>query len=126
MDWVLQRTPWPVKERVLQLQPWEPISRSVVESFSFAPFWVQMWGVPSYCQTTAFRLRIAQGKLREPMETGLFEIKGMPGYFIKVRLMINVNEPLRSQVYASNPVAGKFWVTLVYEHFRYSATILVD
>ncbi|CAL1388253.1 unnamed protein product [Linum trigynum] len=61
-------------------------------------------------------MSVAQGKLGDPITTGLYGIKGMPGYLIKVRVMINMTEPLHSQVYASNPVAEIFWVILVYEH----------
>ncbi|CAL1371589.1 unnamed protein product [Linum trigynum] len=45
----------------------------------------------------------------------MFAIKGEPGHFIKARCKVNVFEPLRSQVYASNEQIGEFWVSLIYK-----------
>ncbi|CAL1372282.1 unnamed protein product [Linum trigynum] len=115
MEWVLQRTPWPVRDRVLHLQPWEPVTPAVRDALAFVPFWVQMWGIPSHCRTVAFGKRVAATKIGEVLDGGLFGIKGEPGHFVKARAKVNVLEPLRSQIYASNEVAGKFWVSFVYE-----------
>ncbi|CAL1353321.1 unnamed protein product [Linum trigynum] len=115
MEWVLKRTPWPVKDRVLHLQRWAPVTEEVFESLGFAPFGVQMWGIPSHCRTIAFGRRVAEMKLGEVIDVGLFGVKGESDQFVKARVKINVLEPLRSQVWASNEVAGKFWVTFAYE-----------
>ncbi|CAL1354184.1 unnamed protein product [Linum trigynum] len=76
MEWVLKRTPWPVKDQVLQLQRWAPVTEEVFESLGFAPFGVQMWGIPSHCRTIAFGRRVAEMKLGEVLDVGLFGIKG--------------------------------------------------
>ncbi|CAL1389650.1 unnamed protein product [Linum trigynum] len=115
MEWVLKRTPWPVKDRVLQLQQWAPVTEEVFDSLGFAPFGVQMWGIPSHCRTIAFGRRVAEMKLGEVLDVGLFGIKGESDQFVKARVKINVLEPLRLQVWASNDVAGKFWVIFAYE-----------
>ncbi|CAL1383219.1 unnamed protein product [Linum trigynum] len=115
MEWVLKRTPWPVKDRVLHLQRWSPVSEEVFDSLGFVPFSVQMWGIPSHCRTIAFGRRVAESKLGEVLDVGLFGIKGESDQFLKARVKINVLQPLRSQIWASNEVAGKFWVTFAYE-----------
>ncbi|CAI0558552.1 unnamed protein product [Linum tenue] len=115
MEWVLKRTPWPVKDRVLHLQRWAPVTEEVFDSLGFAPFWVQMWGIPSHCRTIAFGRRVAETKLGEVLDVGLFGIKGESDQFVKARVKVNVLQPLRSQIWASNEVAGKFWVTFAYE-----------
>ncbi|CAL1368301.1 unnamed protein product [Linum trigynum] len=114
-DWVLQRSPWPVRDRVLHLQQWAPITRELVNSFEMIPFWVQMWNIPSHCRTVAFGRRVAGAKIGEVLDAGVFAIKGEPSHFLKAKVKVNVFEPLRSQVYASNDQIGEFWVTLVYE-----------
>ncbi|CAL1353439.1 unnamed protein product [Linum trigynum] len=38
MNWVLQRSPWPIKDHVLHLQHWQPITQEVVDSFIHVPF----------------------------------------------------------------------------------------
>ncbi|CAL1370023.1 unnamed protein product [Linum trigynum] len=59
---------------------------------------------------------MAEAKLGTVLDAGLFGIRGVPGHFVKTRVKLNVMEPLRSQLFASNPSVGKFWFTLVYEH----------
>ncbi|CAL1375701.1 unnamed protein product [Linum trigynum] len=114
-DWVLKRSPWTVKERVLQLKPWCQITKEVVDSFIMVPFWVQMWGIPNHCRTVAFGKRVAGSKIGKVLEAGAFAIQGISGHFIKTKVLLDITQPLRSQLYASNPLVGEFWVTLVYE-----------
>ncbi|CAL1380617.1 unnamed protein product [Linum trigynum] len=123
LQWVLQRTPWPVKDRVLQLQRWEPVTDTVVNSLTFAPFWVQMWGIPSHCRTLSFGRTMAEAKIGEVLDAGLFGIRGEAGTFVKTSLKLNVLPPLRSKLYARNEVAGEFWV-LPMNTSRYFAIIV--
>ncbi|CAL1403232.1 unnamed protein product [Linum trigynum] len=115
MERVLQRTPLPVKDHVLQLQKWEPITEAIMESLAFSPFWVQMWGIPLHCREVAFRRTMAEAKIEEVLDAGLFGICGEFGNFIKTRVKLNVLQPLRSKLCARNEVAGEFWVYLIYE-----------
>ncbi|CAL1399287.1 unnamed protein product [Linum trigynum] len=115
LDWVLKRSPWTVKERVLQLKPWCQITKEVVDSFIMVPLWVQMWGIPNHCRTVAFGKRVAGSKIGKVLEAGAFAIQGISGHFIKTKVLLDITQPLRSQLYASNPLVGEFWVTLVYE-----------
>ncbi|CAL1379674.1 unnamed protein product [Linum trigynum] len=112
---VLQRTPWPVKDHVLHLQPWQPVTHELVDSFIHVSFWVQMWGIPTHCRTSAFGKRMAEAKLGEVVDVGAYAVKGNPNHFIKAKTKINGYEPLCSQLFASNPVVGEFWVRLIYE-----------
>ncbi|CAL1379462.1 unnamed protein product [Linum trigynum] len=105
-DWVIHQTPWHIKDRILQLQSWEAVTPAMVESLGSAPFWVNIWGIPSHCRTVAFGRRMPEAKLGEVLDAGLFGINGMSGHFVKVMVNINLLEPLRSQLFASNPTVG--------------------
>ncbi|CAL1400949.1 unnamed protein product [Linum trigynum] len=74
-----------------------------------------MWGIPNHYRTVAFGKRVAGTKIGRVLEAGAFAIQGIPGHFIKTKVFLDVTQPLCSQVYVSNPLAGEFWVTLVYE-----------
>ncbi|CAL1355107.1 unnamed protein product [Linum trigynum] len=74
-----------------------------------------MWGIPTHCRTVAFGKRVAGEKIGTVLEAGAYAMQGMPGHFIKAKVLVDILQTLRSQLYASNPLAGEFWVTLVYE-----------
>ncbi|CAL1401363.1 unnamed protein product [Linum trigynum] len=45
-SWALKRTPWVIKDKILNVQTWAPsVSRKTFEDLSIAPFRIQLWGV---------------------------------------------------------------------------------
>ncbi|CAI0470008.1 unnamed protein product [Linum tenue] len=116
-NWVLQRTPWVIKDRILHLRAWTPnISARTVEEMAIAPFRVQMWDVQEECCTQQFGRKVANSTIGRVLESGIFSCTESASTFIKVKALIDFSKPLRSQIWASNEETGSFWIRFKYEH----------
>ncbi|CAL1406434.1 unnamed protein product [Linum trigynum] len=111
---ILLRSPWIIKDHVLHLAEWRPVTPEVVRSLTFVPFWIQMRDIPSHCRTMHFGRRMA-GRVGEVLEAGLFGVRGDPGFFFKAKVLVDLEAPLRTRLYASNQIHGGFWINLNYE-----------
>ncbi|CAL1408236.1 unnamed protein product [Linum trigynum] len=111
---VLLRAPWIIKDHILMLREWAPVTPELYQELAWVPFWIQMWDIPSQCRTVKLGRRLA-ARLGEEVDTGLFGTRGDLGYFVKARVRVNVELPLRTRLTASNPRLGQFRVVLRYE-----------
>ncbi|CAL1378533.1 unnamed protein product [Linum trigynum] len=116
-NWVLQRTPWVLKDKILHLRTWVPnITSRIFEEMVVAPFRVQMWEVPEDCCTQQFGHKMASSTLGRVLEAGVFTCNDNVNTFIKVKALIDFSKPLRSQTMATNEETGEFWIRFKYEH----------
>ncbi|CAL1379681.1 unnamed protein product [Linum trigynum] len=111
---VLQRAPWIIKDHVLMLMEWAPVTEQLFHRLAWVPFWAQLWAIPPQCRTVKLGRRLV-AKLGEEIDTGLYGTRGDLGYFIKSRVRINIKLSLRTRLTASNPRLGEFRVVLKYE-----------
>ncbi|CAL1353130.1 unnamed protein product [Linum trigynum] len=115
-NWVLQRTPWVVDDKVLHLCAWTPsITRRTFDELAFVPFRVQLWDVQDDCCTQQFGRKVAAATLGRVLETGVFLCTDSRRKFVKVKAVLDFSKPLRSQVLASNEEIGEFWIRFKYE-----------
>ncbi|CAL1378174.1 unnamed protein product [Linum trigynum] len=115
--WVLQRTPWVINDRILNVRAWtQQVSHHTFEELAVAPFRVQMWDVQDDCCTQHFGRKIASATLGRVLEAGVFSCTDTNQKFIKVKTLLDFSKPLRSQIMASNEETGGFWIRFKYEH----------
>ncbi|CAL1412484.1 unnamed protein product [Linum trigynum] len=116
-NWVLQRTPWVINDKILHLRAWTPnITTRTFDEMATAPFRVQMWDVREECCTQQFGRKIASSTLGRVLEAGIFSCTDTTNTFIKVKTLIDFSKPLRSQIWATNEETGSFWIRFKYEH----------
>ncbi|CAL1355575.1 unnamed protein product [Linum trigynum] len=116
-NWVLQRTPWVIMDKILHLRSWTPnITARTFEEMATAPFRVQMWDVQEECCTQLFGRKVATSTLGRVLESGIFSCTDTASTFIKVKTLIDFSKPLRSQIWASNEETGSFSIGFKYEH----------
>ncbi|CAL1395836.1 unnamed protein product [Linum trigynum] len=114
--WILKRSPWIVKDRILHLRSWTAaITRPVFDDLATAPFRVQIWNVKEDCCTKQFGRKIAAGTIGQVLEADVFASRETEECFVKVHALINFTKPLRSQLMAVSQELGKFWVNFKYE-----------
>ncbi|CAL1353556.1 unnamed protein product [Linum trigynum] len=114
--WILKRTPWIVKDRILHLRSWTlAITRPVFDDLATAPFRVQLWNVKEDCCSKQFGRKVAAGKIGQVLEADVFASRETEECFIKVHALIDFTKPLRSQFLVVSEELGSFWVNLKYE-----------
>ncbi|CAL1380272.1 unnamed protein product [Linum trigynum] len=114
--WLLKRSPWIVKDRILHLRSWTPsITRPIFDDLAIVPYRVQLWNVKEDCCTAQFGRKVAAGMIGQILESDVFAAKDSDERFLKVHALIDFAKPLRSQFIAASEEIGRFWVHLKYE-----------
>lgn len=82
--------------------------------FDKVELWVQVWGLPTHCQTVSIGYKI--GKYAgEVLNEAVFDMGGVNGRILKMLVCLHVNEPLRKGVNIGSKADGVFWVEFKYE-----------
>ncbi|CAL1381663.1 unnamed protein product [Linum trigynum] len=119
-DRALAKQPWPFRKYLLNLQAWEPPTQALYDRMASMSFWVQLKGVPHDFCTIDFGQELMQ-QLGEILDVGIFGSRTSAGYFLKVKILLDVTLSFRGRLMAdsgesSSPgVASRFWVYLCYE-----------
>ncbi|KAJ1376678.1 Zinc knuckle CX2CX4HX4C [Sesbania bispinosa] len=125
VDRVIKGSPWLFRNSWLILQQWKRGVDPLDISFSSAPVWIQIWGLPLHCRTKKMGIKI--GKSFGPvLDADVFEIQGR-GSFVKVQVQLVIDKPLLHGINVGSRKDGVFWVELQYERipqFCYSCGII--
>ncbi|KAK3217732.1 hypothetical protein Dsin_011702 [Dipteronia sinensis] len=91
---VLQRGPWSLNKALLVLE--EPVGKGDIKEMSFnkALFWIQIHNVPLLCMTTEIG-RFLGEMTSEVKEIYIGKFGDCVGKYIRARVVINVDKPLR-------------------------------
>ncbi|CAN7062939.1 unnamed protein product, partial [Brassica oleracea var. botrytis] len=91
---VLRRGPWSFNEWMVSLQRWFP--NQTAEDLNYMTFWVQVRGIPHQYLTQRMVIHIGH-ELGDYIETD-FQSEGTHNVdYVRIRLLWNVNTPLRFQ-----------------------------
>ena len=96
MKWVLANGPWSFKNHPLALQRWERGMTATSVRFTSMPMWVQVWGLPFDLLLEEVGREIGSG-LGEVLEVDLKAFSSNQARFIKVRVELLLDKPLREQ-----------------------------
>jgi hypothetical protein len=112
-DRILQGNPWIFRNSWLIVKPWNRETDPRTIDFDHAPVWIQLWGLPPHCKTKAMGQHL--GSLLGEVEA--FEIYEYPGkkMIVKIKVAINVHQPISAGIHVGNPTDGTSWVDFRFE-----------
>lgn len=113
-DRILQGNPWTFRNSWLVVKPWDRKVDPLSLDFESVPVWVQLWGLPAHCKTKLMgeSLGALMGKV---VASELYEYPGK-NVIVKIRVELNVNNPLSTGIHVGNPIDGNTWVDFRYEN----------
>ncbi|KAL5796760.1 hypothetical protein ACOSQ2_001580 [Xanthoceras sorbifolium] len=91
---ILEGGPWSFDKQLIVLKEAVGLGRIVDIDFSLVPFWVQLYNIPLICIDKKIGLRLGEllGEVKE-IDT---DFNGdCSGCFIRLRVMIDINQPLK-------------------------------
>ena len=126
MEWVERSGPWNFENNLLLLCRWRKGLSSANISFTHSPFWVQVWGLPFENMTEEVG-RVIGSKIGHVLEVDRRSWQDEQAKFMRIKVEIPIDKPLRRGGYITNEEGGRSWVTFKYERlptFCYNCGIL--
>ncbi|PNX95453.1 hypothetical protein L195_g018645 [Trifolium pratense] len=110
---ILLGNPWIFRNSWLIVKAWDRNTDPQTVDFSHAPVWIQLWGLPPHCKTKKMGESI--GNLLGKVETAEFYEYPGKKMIIKVKVAINVHEPIQTGILIGNHKDGTTWIDFRYE-----------
>jgi len=82
--------------------------------FSHVPLWIQFWGLPLHCKSIAMGKEMGS-QLGQLLDVSLYEFTENVET-IKVKILFNINQPIRAGMFISNDRDGITWVDFRFEN----------
>ncbi|KAE9450366.1 hypothetical protein C3L33_17734, partial [Rhododendron williamsianum] len=114
---VLNGGPWNFENHLLMVQPWEPGTKADQVSFSSVAFWVQLWGLPFEFVTPAIGEVIGR-RIGTLISVDNREVVGERGRFIRIRVEVPLDKPLKRGGFISLGGGDKLWVDYKFERLN--------
>ena len=114
LDWVERSGFWNFDNNLLLLCRWRKGLTSTNISFSHSPFWVQVWWLPFEHMYEEVVIEIGC-KLGNVLEVNKQSMQADQAKYIKVRINLPIDKPLRRGGYISVEDGEQCWVTFKYE-----------
>ena len=114
LEWVERNGPWNFENNLLLLSRWRKGLTGANLVFTHAPFWIQVWGLPFEYMTEEAGRNIGS-KLGRVMEVDKRSWQADQARFMRVRIDLPLEKPLRRGVYISNMDGDRCWVSFKYE-----------
>ncbi|MCH82220.1 hypothetical protein A2U01_0003021 [Trifolium medium] len=113
IDRILYGNPWIFRNSWLVVKPWDRETDYHEIDFDHVPIWIQLWGLPPHCKTKQMGTSI--GTLMGNVEASEFYEYPGKQVIIKIKVAININNPITSGIHVGNPTDGTSWVDYRYE-----------
>jgi hypothetical protein len=110
---ILLGNPWIFRNSWLIVKAWNRQTDPTVEDFTQAPVWIQLWGLPPHCKTKKMGESI--GNLLGKVEASEFYEYPGKKMIIKIKVAINVLQPIQSGILIGNHKDGTTWIDFRYE-----------
>ena len=94
LEWVERSVPWNFDNNLLLLCRWRKGLTASNISFSHAPFWVQVWGLPFEYMSEDAGKDIG-GRLGKVLEVDKRSLQAEQAKFMRIRVEIPIDKPLR-------------------------------
>lgn len=114
---VLNGGPWNFDNYLLILQEWEPGMKAEQVSFQLVPFWIQLWGLPFEFVNPMIGEIIGK-RLGTFFSVDDRAVMGERGRFVRVRVGVPVDKPLKRGGFIALGNGTKFWVDYKYERLN--------
>lgn len=114
MEWVECNGPWNFDNNLLLLCRWTKELSVNNISFTHSPFWIQVWGLPFESMSEEVG-RDLGSKIGEYIETDKRSWLSEQAKFMRIRVDLPINKPLRRGGNIINSDGEKYWVSFKYE-----------
>ncbi|KAF7150653.1 hypothetical protein RHSIM_Rhsim02G0038900 [Rhododendron simsii] len=114
---VLNGGPWNFDNYLLVLQEWESGMKAEQVSFQLVPFWVQLWGLPFEFVNPVIGEIIGK-RIGSFFSVDNRAVMGERGRFIRVRVGVPVDKPLKRGGFIALGNGTKFWVDYKFERLN--------
>ena len=125
LEWVERNGPWNFENNLLLLCRWKRGLSATNITFTHAPFWVQIWGLPfeNLSEEVGKDLGNSLGRY---LETNKRMWLTEQARFLRIRVDIPLNKPLRQGGNILNLDGEKTWVNFKYERLPLFAMFVVS
>jgi hypothetical protein len=110
----LKGNPWMVRNCWFLVQLWDRQINPSNLDFLHAPAWIQIWGLPIHCKTAAMGRHLGS-QLGKVEDAAIYDYP-QKARIVKVKVCINIEEPIRPGIFIGNPKDGINWVDFRYEN----------
>ncbi|GAU35043.1 hypothetical protein TSUD_30090 [Trifolium subterraneum] len=110
---ILQGNPWIFRNSWLVVKPWDRGMNPHTLDFDHVPIWIQLWGLPPHCKTKKMGESI--GALMGNVEASEFYEYPGKNVIIKIKVAINIHNPITSGIHVGIPIDGTSWIDYRYE-----------
>ena len=117
LTWVVHNGPWSFEGHILLLKRWELGMTARTVTFQSIPFWVQIWGLPFDLINEEAALDIGGG-LGRVVEVDTKPFSSEQARFLRVRVEIPLDKPIRRGGFVSSPEGDKQRVGFKYERLE--------
>ena len=114
LQWVEKNGPWNFDNNLLLLCRWRRGLSSTNITFTHSPFWVQIWGLPFKLMSEEV-CRDLSNSLGRFIETDQRVGQSDQAKFMRVRVDLQLDKPLRRGGKIASVEGEKFWVSFRYE-----------
>ncbi|KAF3952870.1 hypothetical protein CMV_021626 [Castanea mollissima] len=114
LEWVEKNGPWNFENNLLLLCQWRKGLTSKNICFSHSPFWVQIWGLPFENMAEEIGKNIGS-KIGRVLEVDKRAMQAGQAKFLRIRVEVPIDKPLRRGGYVKNEEGGRYWVDFRYE-----------
>jgi hypothetical protein len=110
---ILLGNPWIFRNSWLVVKPWEREIDPHTIDFENVPIWIQLWGLPPHCKTK--QMGVSIGALLGQVEASEFYEYPGEKVIIKIKVALNIHNPITSGIHVGNPRDGTSWIDFRYE-----------
>jgi len=107
-DRILLGNPWIFRNSWLVLKPWDRESDIRNLDFDNVPISIQLWGLPNHCKTKM--MDESPGALLGKVEAVEFYEYPGKNKIIKIKVAINIHNPIQTRIHLGNPTDGTTWI----------------
>ncbi|XP_065632704.1 uncharacterized protein LOC111999389 [Quercus suber] len=114
LKWVINNGPWSFDNHILLLRRWEKGMTAFSVNFQTVPMWVQVWGLPFDLIYKEAGIDIGQ-RIGRVIEVDCKAIVSGEARFLRVRVDVPLDKPIRGGAPVLSPEGDKVWVAFKYE-----------
>ena len=114
LEWVEKCGPWSFDNNLILLCRWKKGLTSTNISFTYSPFWVQIWGLPFKHMSQEVGKDIGS-KIGRFIEVHKRSWQSDQAKFMRVRVDLEIDKPLRRGAYITSSDGEHLWLSFKYE-----------
>lgn len=111
---ILKGSLWIIRNCWFVLHGWNRTLDITTLDFTHVPLWIQFWGLPLHCKSTIIGKEMGN-QLGTVLDAGLYEFPEN-AKVVKVKILFNLNHPIRAGMYIGSDDDGVKWVDFRYEN----------